>query len=95
MAPQDATSVTYRIHRSLEPEGVVLLLSGELDTEHVDRLRELIEGETKGRVRLDLRDVTVVHRSGLSFLARGEDAGIVLVNCADYLRRLIAAEGDR
>lgn len=87
--------MTYRIHRSVEPDAVVFLLSGELDTEHVNRLRELVDSETTARVRLDLREVTVVYRSGLSFLARAEADGIKIVNCADYIRRLIAAEEPR
>lgn len=87
--------MTYRIHRSVEPEGVVFLLSGELDLEHVNRLRELVDSETTAGVRLDLREVTIVHPSGLSFLARAEADGIEIVNCADYVRRLIAAEEPR
>jgi len=84
--------VTYRIQRAVEPDGVIFLLSGELDAEHVDKLRVLMEREDSAHVRVDLRDVTVVQPVGVTFLARLEPAGVVLVNCADYIRRLIAEE---
>src|SRR5262245_50649086 len=54
--------VTYRIHRSVTPQTIVFALSGEVDTEHADRLDELLASEANNRVILDLGDVTLVHR---------------------------------
>ena len=84
--------MTYRVQRLVEADAVVFLLSGELGAEHAARLRELMAAEESVRVRLDLREVTVVDRTGLQFLVDVDGSGVVLVNCADYLRRWIAAE---
>jgi anti-anti-sigma regulatory factor len=85
--------VTYRIQRVVEADAVVFAVSGELDANPTARLRQLIAAEESHRVRLDLRDVTVVTRTGLQFLVELSAAGIQLVNCADYVRRWMAAEG--
>lgn len=87
--------MTYRIQRVVESDAVVFLLSGELDAAHARKLRELMAGEAPGRVQLDLRDVTLVDRSGIEFLAGVHAMGVVLVNCADYVSRLVNAEESR
>jgi anti-anti-sigma regulatory factor len=86
--------VTYRIHHSVQPDGNVFVLSGVLDTEHATRLQELLSTAAAGRVVLDLKDVTLVDRAAVEFLARVEMAGTELVNCPDYVRSWIAAEND-
>jgi anti-anti-sigma factor len=87
--------VTYRIERTVEGDAVVFVLSGELDAEQAAKLRDLIASEDVTRVRLDLKDVTRVDPTGLSFLAQIDGAGITLVHCAEYLRHWMAAEGRR
>jgi anti-anti-sigma regulatory factor len=84
--------MTYRIQRVVEADAVVFLLSGELDASHSAKLRALMAAEEPDRVRLDLKEVTVVDRTGLEFLVQVDVAGIPLVNCADYLRRWITVE---
>jgi len=84
--------VTYRIHRSVTPRTIVFALSGEVDTEHADRLEELLANEANNRVVLDLGDVTLVHRAAIEFLARIENGGVEIVNCPEYVRRWITAE---
>jgi anti-anti-sigma regulatory factor len=84
--------VTYRIHHSRQTGTNVFVLSGVLDTEHATRLEELISTATAGRIVLDLKDVTLVDRAAVQFLARVELAGSELVNCPDYVRSWIAAE---
>ena len=84
--------MTYRIHHSVQPGENVFVLSGVLDTEHATRLQELISTAAAGRAVLDLKDVTLVDRAAVQFLARVEMAGTELVNCPEYVRSRIAAE---
>jgi len=83
--------VTYRIGRTDGPDGTVFGVSGEMDAEHALRLEILIE-EVEGAVFLDLKDVTLVARDAVRFLARMEAGGIGIVNCPEYVRSWIAAE---
>ena len=83
--------MTYRIQRLVERHDVVFMLSGALAADHVAQLEALLHTETPHRVRLDLKDVTLVDRIGVRFLIRAGEAGIHLVNCPDYIRRWIDA----
>lgn len=85
--------MTFRIHRSTRRQTIVFALSGELNTEHADRvLADVLSGEADDRIVLDLRDVTLVDRETVQFLARLEGRGIRIVNFPDYVRSWIAAE---
>lgn len=84
--------MTFRIHRSVEPGATVFVLSGVLDTEHVARLQELLATAAAGRIVLDLREITLVDRAAVQFLARVILAGTEIVNCPEYVRSWIAAE---
>jgi anti-anti-sigma regulatory factor len=84
--------LTYHIHRSVTQNTVVFTLSGDLDIEHAARLREFLANEANGRVTLDLKDVTLVGRIAVRFLAGAETAGVRIVNCPEYVRSWIAAE---
>jgi ABC-type transporter Mla MlaB component len=86
--------LAYRIQRLAEPGVIVFVLSGELDPDHSIRLGELIGAEEPGRVQVDLKDLTLVDRAGVQFLARLQAQGIALVNCPGYITRWIAAEED-
>ena len=72
---------------------VVFRLSGRIETEDVAELRRLI-GLEKGdhHIALDLRDVTLVDREGVTFLARCEVEGIKLENCPAYVREWLEKE---
>ncbi len=59
----------------MSSEAIAFALSGELDNEHMESLNELIEGE-KRSILLDLRDVTLVGRKAVEFLARLEARGV-------------------
>jgi len=63
-----------------------------MDAEHVAGLQEFLANERDGRIALDLKDVTLVDRAAMRFLASVEAAGIRLVNCPEYVRSWIAAE---
>lgn len=85
--------MTFRIHRSAGPDTIVFTLSGDLNTEDADRvLGDTLSSETDDRIVLDLRDVTLVDRETVQFLARMEGRGIRIVNFPDYVRSWIAAE---
>jgi anti-anti-sigma regulatory factor len=84
--------LTFRIYRSSTPDAIVFDLSGDMDLEHAARLKELLANETESRVSLDLKDVTLVDRAGVQFLADVEAAGVRIVNCPRYVRSWIAAE---
>ena len=86
--------MSYRIHHSVQPGANVFALSGVLDTEHATRLEELLSSAAMGRIVLDLKDVTLVDRAAVQFLARVEMAGTELVNCPEYVRSWIAAENE-
>ena len=82
-----------RIHRSEHGEGVRLVLSGRIEAEHLPELRRLIEGEDGRRpVTLDLKEVKLVDRDAVNFLADCEAAGAMLENCPAYVREWIARE---
>ena len=63
-----------------------------MDLEHVVRLQESLADETDSRVILDLKDVTLVDRAAVQFLADVETAGVRIVNCPGFVRSWIAAE---
>jgi anti-anti-sigma regulatory factor len=72
---------------------VVFTLSGRMDEEDVAELETLIRSETSGsRIVLDLKDITLVGRDGISFLERREADGIGLQNCPRYVRELITRQ---
>ena len=84
-----------RIQRSSNP-GVVFSLSGRIEIEDVSELQRLLSLEEAGQdIALDLRDVTLVEREAVKFLARCESENIELENCPAYVREWIAAERNR
>jgi hypothetical protein len=63
-----------------------------MDLEHVAQVQEFLADETDSRVIFDLKDVTLVDRAAVQFLADMETAGVRLVDCPGYVRSWIAAE---
>ena len=76
----------------MEGGTIVFTTSGEMDHEYTERLQQLLDLEKHSRILLDLKDVTLVGREAVQFLARVEAAGVRVVNCPDYVRSWIAAE---
>jgi anti-anti-sigma regulatory factor len=74
---------------------IVFALSGEMDIEQTERLQEMLEMENHSRILLDLKEVTLVGREGVEFLARIEASGVGIVNCPEYVRRWILSEKRR
>lgn len=64
--------------------------------EDVAELRRLFALETANRLlALDLRDVTLVHREAVKFLANCEADSIELENCPAYIREWMKRESGR
>jgi hypothetical protein len=71
---------------------VVFTLSGRIEAEDVKELGQLFALETAGQqLVLDLRDVTLVNRDAVEFLAGCEADSIKLENCPAYIRVWIEA----
>jgi hypothetical protein len=86
---QDAITMCFRVERLKGEEDIVVLgVSGRINAEDVDTLRELLEQE-KGKVAIDLREVTLVNREAISFLALCEANGVELRSGADYIREWV------
>ena len=82
--------MALRIERLVAGEDIVVLrVSGRIDAEGVDTLRELLKQEG-GKVAIDLREVTLINREAIRFLALTDR--VELRNCADYIREWIARE---
>ena len=75
---------------------VLFTLSGRIEAEDIDELCRLLELEdTSRKIALDLRDVTLVDREGIKFLADCEANDIQLENCPAYIREWIGRESGR
>ena len=84
-----------RIQRSSN-DRVVFSLSGRIEIDDVAELQRLFSLEAVGQeIALDLRDVTIVDREAVKFLARCEVERIELENCPAYIREWIDAERGR
>ncbi len=75
---------------------VLFTLSGRIESEDLDELRKLLELEGAGsHIALDLKDVTLVDRDAIKYLADCEADGTNLTNCPPYVREWIGREGGR
>ena len=90
--------MTCKIDRVLTPDGfIVLRVSGRIDCASVEVLQELTENEktAKGRLALDLTEVTVVSLEAVRVLTVAEASGIELRNCPAYIREWISCVRER
>jgi anti-anti-sigma regulatory factor len=90
--------MTCKIDRVLTPGGfIVFRVSGRIDGAFFEVLQELIENEktTKGRLALDLTEVTVVSLEAVRALTVAEANGIELRNCPPYVREWISRVRER
>ena len=73
----------------------MLILSGRIEKQAIAELERLFEDQTDYRdIVLDLKDVSLVDREVMSFLARCEADGVKLENCAPYIREWMEREKD-
>ncbi|HEV7512570.1 MAG TPA: STAS domain-containing protein [Candidatus Acidoferrum sp.] len=72
---------------------VIFTVSGRMDAENLDELKQLFISESRGRhIALDLKELTLVDQDAVSFLERCEADNIRLKNCPAYIREWIARE---
>jgi hypothetical protein len=84
--------MTWRIDRVLGSDDVVALcISGRITKQDVDLLRNVIDEEGR-EVAVDLKNVVLVDREAVKFLAQGELNGTVLRNCPPYIREWVTRE---
>ena len=82
-----------KIVRTVDGTVVVFLLSGRIEAEHLAELQALVDAEEQ--VALDLKEVTLVDRDTIRFLARCEADGVEVRNCPAYIRQWIETENRR
>jgi anti-anti-sigma regulatory factor len=75
---------------------VVFSLSGRIETDDVAELQRLFNLEAVGQdIALDLRDITLIDRDAVKFLAHCEAGKVKLENCPAYIREWIDADRAR
>ena len=85
--------MTFRIETGSRGVFTVFLLSGRVETQAIAELRRLFELQTDYRdIIVDLKDVSLVDREVMRFLARCEADGVSLENCPPYIREWIMRE---
>jgi len=82
-----------RIQRSTEGKNVVFALSGRIEVEDVAELQSLLQSEVGDHhLVLDLKDVKLVNRDAVKFLAQYEADGAKLKNCPAFIREWTTRE---
>ena len=82
-----------RIERSVRGPLVVFAVSGRVGVENITELQRIVDSEAGQRKALNLKDLTLVDRHAVGFLARCEAEGTPLENCPIYVRQWIVREG--
>jgi hypothetical protein len=83
-----------RVERSVRGALVVFTVSGRVCLKHITELARILDSAAAQPKVLDLKDVTLVDRHGVRFLARCEAEGAALENCPIYIREWIVREAD-
>jgi anti-anti-sigma regulatory factor len=87
--------MTFRIETAARAKSTIFILSGRIETDAIAELRRLLERQTDWRdIVLDLKDVSVVDRDAMGFLARCEADGVKLENLTPYIREWMEREKD-
>jgi hypothetical protein len=87
--------VVLKIQRTANSK-VVFTLSGRIEVDDLAELQRLLDLETSDHhLVLDLKDVTLVHREAVNFLAGCEAGSVKLENCPIYVREWIEQEKGR
>ncbi len=88
--------MTLRVLKSGDKGVIVFNLSGRIEAEHVAELKKLFEAEGQDhRIVLDLKEVKLVDRDAVRYLAHCEMNGTQLEDCPGYIREWIVRERDR
>jgi hypothetical protein len=87
--------MTFRIETTPRGKFTVFILSGRIESHAIDELRRLLELHADRRdIVLDLKDVSLIGRDVMAFLARCEADGVKLENCTPYIREWMEREKD-
>jgi anti-anti-sigma regulatory factor len=84
--------MTLRIGRTDEHKQLVLTLSGRIQAEQIPELQVLLGSEPADKIVLDLKEVKLVDRDAVRFLAHCEAEGAKLRNCSAFIREWISQE---
>jgi len=85
--------MTLRIERSTRQRFTVFTLTGRMEAEHVEELKELFDRDYRNII-LDLRDLRLADRNAVRFLRGCEANGMKLENCPAYVREWMDREKD-
>jgi len=83
----------FRIQRSVDGKFVVFTLSGRIKEALLAELQKLLECEASDHnLILDLKEVKLVDRDVVSFVANCELKDVNIANCPAYIREWIEGE---
>lgn len=85
--------MTLKIQRSNQNDNTIFNLCGQIDVKELPELQRLLAADAQKYVILDLKEVNLVDREALRFLARCEGNGIKVKNCPAYIREWLLREG--
>ena len=84
-----------RIRRSEDNGHAIFALSGRIEARDVLELHKLVDAEAeRTEVMLDLKEVKLVDREAVRFLAACQARGIGLKDCPSFIRRWIEQGSD-
>jgi anti-anti-sigma regulatory factor len=84
--------MTLKIQRMVKRHGAIFILCGRIDAKEVPELQRLMAAEEQKNLVLDLKEVKLIDREALRFLARCKENGIKVENCPAYIREWILKE---
>jgi anti-anti-sigma regulatory factor len=85
--------MTLKIQRSDERNLVVFTLAGRIRADRIPELQALLNSKLPDhKLVLDLREVKLVDRDAVRFLAQSEAEGATLRNCSAFIREWISQE---
>ena len=85
--------MTLRIERSTRQGFTVFSLSGRIQAEQVEELKELFDMDYRNII-LDLQEIRLADRAAVKFLSSCEKDGMKLENCPAYVREWMEREND-
>lgn len=84
--------MTLKIQRMVKRHGAIFILCGRIDAKEVPELQRLMAAEGQKYVVLDLKEVKLIDREAVRFLARCKENGIKVENCPAYIREWMLRE---
>jgi len=83
--------MTVRMEKKSDGQTTTLRLSGHMQSEHLEAVKEQMQGGGP-RTVLDLDEVTLVDVHVVRFLGTCEQEGTELLHCPPYIREWISRE---